>query len=129
MKLLRVYRCLCDETRLRILNLLLDGPLCVCHLTAILEIDQPKVSRHLKALKESGAVNPERCHNWTIYRIPPEPNNLLEVNLRCLQDLRREEKIFTRDLKRRGQVVAEKSLLGCGDLPVRIQELFSTPPT
>lgn len=61
MESIQVYKCLCDETRLRILNLLLEGPLCVCHLAAILGLEQPKISRHLKALKDAGAVETERC--------------------------------------------------------------------
>ncbi|MCC5788156.1 MAG: winged helix-turn-helix transcriptional regulator [Opitutales bacterium] len=124
MKSLQVYRCFCDETRLRILNLLLEGPLCVCHLTAILEMEQPKVSRHLKALKEAQAVDTERCYNWTIYRLPENPNAVLDANLRCLQDLRREEKIFARDLKRRKQAVAKNATIGCENLPQRIRALL-----
>ena len=124
MRMLQVYRCLCDETRLRILNVLLEGPLCVCHLTSILEMDQPKVSRHLKALKEAGAVEAERCYNWTIYRLSEAPNEVLKANLACLQDLRGEEKIFARDLKRRQKAIQKNSGVGCESLPEQIQALF-----
>lgn len=105
MKLVEVYKCLCDETRLRLLNLLLDGPLCVCHLARILKVDQPKVSRHLKALRDAGMVETERCYNWTIYRMSASPGELLESNLRCLQDLRGEDAVFARDLKRRKKLL------------------------
>lgn len=124
MKTVRVYRCLCDETRLRILNILLEGPLCVCHITAALNLDQPKVSRHLKALKEVGAVVTERCYNWTIYRINLSSNAILETNLRCLQDLRGEEVVFARDLRRRARAVAKSSAVHCPELPEKIRALL-----
>ncbi|MCH8476015.1 MAG: metalloregulator ArsR/SmtB family transcription factor [Opitutales bacterium] len=123
MQFLRVYQCLCDETRLRILNLLLEGPLCVCHLTEILEIPQPKVSRHLKGLRDGGALETERCCNWTICRLPKTPNALLEANLRCLQDLRTEEPQFKADLVKREQTI-DRILNHPGeDLPAQIRSL------
>lgn len=127
MKTLQVYRCLCDETRLRILNLLLEGPLCVCHLAEILELDQPKVSRHLKALKDTGSIDTERCYNWTICRIGERPSTVLEANLKCLQDLRSEEPVFAGDLSKRAKTVAKLSMDACGDLPARILEVCRTP--
>lgn len=102
-----LYRCLCDENRLRILNLLIEGPLCVCHLAEVLEVDQPKVSRHLKALKMSGMVETERHFNWTICRIARRPLPVLEANLKCLQDLRGEEPVFKADLRRRSKIIAQ----------------------
>jgi ArsR family transcriptional regulator len=40
MKLVQIYRCFCDETRLRMLHLLTRGPLCVCHFQDILREPQ-----------------------------------------------------------------------------------------
>lgn len=105
MDYVRIYKCLCSWTRLRIVNLLQEGPLCVCHLGEILDLEQPKVSRHLKALKEAGTVETQRCYNWTIYRITDRPNALLEANLKCLQDLRAEKAQFRTDLERRGELI------------------------
>jgi len=82
-----VYKCLCDETRLRILNLLREGPLCVCHLHDALRLPQPKVSKQLAYMKRNGLLVSRRRANWTIYAIPERRNPLLEENLRCLQDL------------------------------------------
>jgi len=123
MKTIQVFQCLCDETRLRILNLLLEGPLCVCHLAAILKLEQPKVSRHLKALKAAGAVETERCYNWTICRIATVPNPVLEANLRCLQDLRGEERQFQNDLKTRQKTVTKLGSRDCMTLPSKIRDL------
>ncbi len=50
----RIFKALADETRLRILALLLEGELCVCELIAALELPQSTTSRHLAYLRNSG---------------------------------------------------------------------------
>jgi ArsR family transcriptional regulator, arsenate/arsenite/antimonite-responsive transcriptional repressor len=54
------FKALADSTRLRILNLLLQGELCVCDIQYVLEISQPATSRHLAYLKNSGMVMDKR---------------------------------------------------------------------
>ena len=97
MELVRIYQCLCDRTRLRILHLLGHGPLCVCHLQEILREPQVKVSRHLAYLKARRLVEMDKCANWRIYRLPARPPRELATNLRCLQDCSREDAVFRRD--------------------------------
>lgn len=123
MQLMKVYHCFCDATRLRILNLLVEGPLCVCHLAEILDLPQPKVSRHLKALRDAGALETERCCNWTIYHLPQAPNAILETNLKCLQDVRGEEPLFRRDLKKRAAIIKRIASNSNADLPEQIRIL------
>ncbi|WFB35531.1 metalloregulator ArsR/SmtB family transcription factor [Kiritimatiellota bacterium B12222] len=96
-KLLAVYKCLCDETRLRILNLLQVSPLCVCHIQHVLDISQVNVSRHLAYLKKHDLVETTRVQNWTIYTLPQDPSPELALNLACLQDLVQTEEIFKQD--------------------------------
>ncbi len=102
-QLCRVYRCLCELPRLRILNLLqargAEG-LCVCHFQEILNEPQVKISKHLKYLRTHGLVESERRANWTLYSLPATPDPVLEGNLKCLQDLQREIPIFRDDLRR-----------------------------
>lgn len=97
MRLLQIYECFCDETRLRIIHLLIRGPLCVCHLQEILGQPQVKVSRHLAYLKMRGLVESTRHQHWVIYRLPEDRTPELEANLKCLQDCRQTEKIFKQD--------------------------------
>ena len=52
----QLFKGLADQTRLRILNLLIHGELCVCDIQYVLESPQPNVSRHLTYLKNSGLV-------------------------------------------------------------------------
>ncbi|APZ41964.1 metalloregulator ArsR/SmtB family transcription factor [Acidihalobacter ferrooxydans] len=67
------FRALSDGTRLRCLMLLQrEGELCVCELTQALDLSQPKISRHLAALREAGVVLDRRAGQWVHYRIHPE---------------------------------------------------------
>jgi ArsR family transcriptional regulator len=50
------FKALAEPTRLRIMNLLLRTPLCVCEMAAILKLPQPLLSRHLAYLRNSGLV-------------------------------------------------------------------------
>ena len=97
MELIRIYECLCDRTRLRILALLGDVPLCVCHLQEILAEPQVKISKHLGYLKTRGLVEAKREGNWMMYQLPAKPSRELKANLACLQDCAREDPVFRRD--------------------------------
>jgi len=98
--LVRVYECLCDETRLRILHLLQHGPLCVCHFQSILDEPQVKISKHLAYLRERGLVEVERHQNWMIYSLPRKRSRELGSNLKCLQDCAQENRVFRADLRK-----------------------------
>jgi ArsR family transcriptional regulator len=98
MKLVRIYQCLCDETRLRILQLLSQRPLCVCHLQEILGRPQVQVSQHLSRMKKDGLVEANRHHNWMIYSLPVKKVPALKAHLKCLQDCVQSEAIFKKDL-------------------------------
>ena len=74
-----VFRALADQTRLRILGLLLTGEVCVCHIHDSLRISQPKASRHLAYLRQSGLVATRREGLWVHYRLATLPDAVLEV--------------------------------------------------
>lgn len=97
MDIVKIYECLCDPTRLRILNLLHSGPLCVCHIQEILGEPQVKISRHLNYLKTRGLVDARREANWMIYSLPVERPRELDVNLDCLQERAAGDKLLKRD--------------------------------
>jgi ArsR family transcriptional regulator, arsenate/arsenite/antimonite-responsive transcriptional repressor len=71
-ELATVYRALADETRLRLLVLLKDGEVCVCHLQGSLRLPQPTISRHLAYLRKSGLVIARREGIWMHYRLAPQ---------------------------------------------------------
>jgi ArsR family transcriptional regulator len=67
-----LFQMLSDATRLRTLMLLAAEPeLCVCELTHALNLPQPKISRHLAHLRESGLLLARREGQWMYYRIDP----------------------------------------------------------
>jgi len=114
--LIRIYECLCDTTRLRVLNVLAQGPLCVCHFQEILREPQVKISKHLAYLRARGLVEVEREGNWMIYELPAKPSRELKANLACLQDCARENPVFRRDLARLKKLApkfAETGPCGC----------------
>ena len=64
-----IFKALSDETRLRIIKLLEGGELCVCDITAALDMVQPKVSFHLSALKEAGLTKDRKSGKWIHYSL------------------------------------------------------------
>jgi len=67
---LELFKQLSDTTRLRCLALMIsEGELCVCELTHALDLSQPKISRHLAQLRESGVVQSRRAGHWVHYRV------------------------------------------------------------
>lgn len=105
MTLVEIYECLCDETRIRILNLLSHGPLCVCHFQELLEAPQVKISKHLNYLKKHGMVEVRKYQNWRIYELPQKRSKELQLHLKCLQDCVQEQPVFNADLRRLRRIV------------------------
>jgi ArsR family transcriptional regulator len=64
-----VFKALADKTRLRILALLGNNEVCVCHIHDSLGLPQPTVSRHLAYLRKSGLVAARRDGVWMHYQI------------------------------------------------------------
>ena len=72
-ELAAVSRALGDETRLRILNLLVErGETCVCELMEMLATTQSNVSFHLTVLKNAGLIGDKKIGKWMFYRIDLE---------------------------------------------------------
>jgi ArsR family transcriptional regulator, arsenate/arsenite/antimonite-responsive transcriptional repressor len=123
-ELVRIYECLCDLTRLRLLHVLADGPLCVCHFQAVLGEPQVKISKHLGYLRERGLVECEREGNWMVYALPAKPGHELKRNLACLQDCAKEQPVFRRDrerLRKLAPKIASDGPCGCGPVAAKKQ--------
>jgi ArsR family transcriptional regulator, arsenate/arsenite/antimonite-responsive transcriptional repressor len=63
------FAALADKTRLRLLNLMLDGEVCVCFFAETLGTNNPKISLHLAYLKRAGLVASRRDGKWMHYRM------------------------------------------------------------
>jgi ArsR family transcriptional regulator len=86
----RLFKALSDKTRLRILNLLRTGELCVCDLVSVLDVPQPTVSRHLAYLRKVGLVTVRKEGVWCYYQLAPASNDFeksLWTCLDCCSDL------------------------------------------
>lgn len=64
-----LFLALGDRTRLRLLNLIADGEVCVCYLVDVLGESQPKISRHLAYLRRAGVVQARREGKWMHYSL------------------------------------------------------------
>jgi len=62
-------RALADDTRWRIVRLVMDDALCVCELADILGMPQSSVSSHVQIIRKAGLLESERCGKWTYFRI------------------------------------------------------------
>jgi ArsR family transcriptional regulator len=65
----RLFRALADPTRLRLINLIAEQEVCVCHFVEVLNAPQPKISRHLAYLRRAGIVAARRDGKWMHYRL------------------------------------------------------------
>jgi len=70
--LIKAFKALSDETRLRILNLLLERECCVCEVMQVLNISEPRASRNLSALYDAGFLKLRRQGLWALYSIDRE---------------------------------------------------------
>ena len=84
-----VLRALAEPGRWRIVELLAAEDLCVCHLVDELDIPQPLVSHHLKALRTAGIVESERFKQWVYYRLRPDAITAVASELAALRPRRR----------------------------------------
>lgn len=79
-----MFRAFSDRTRLRILHMLRGGETCVCDLQTVLDVPQPKVSRHLAYLRKAGLVSARKEGLWSYYTLAPARNEFHQKLLDCL---------------------------------------------
>jgi ArsR family transcriptional regulator len=93
-----IFQALSDETRLRVMKLLEERELCVCELMQVLEMSQPRISRHLGVLKHAGLVTDRRAGRWVFYALtggPAEPN--VHIILQSLRSLDNDNPLVAQD--------------------------------
>jgi ArsR family transcriptional regulator len=110
--LVKAMKALSDETRLRILNLLLERECCVCEVMQALDISQTRASRNLSALYDAGFLKLRKDGLWSLYSIDEEGMktyfaDLVEAVRKGLED----NEVVTRDRERLKK--AKRVGLGC----------------
>jgi ArsR family transcriptional regulator len=109
-KLNQIFKGLSDETRLRIINLLSLGELCVCDIMAVLNISQPKASRHLAYLKYSGLVENRREGLWMHYSLKSDLDKGILALINLIVQWRKKYSILQQDILKLTMRLNEKSL-------------------
>ena len=103
-----VYAALADPTRLRILSLLGDGEICVCHIHASLDVPQPTASRHLAYLRKAGLVEARRDGIWMHYKMAALDNPVIAAVVKAALHALTHADISAKD-ERRLQVALKAS--------------------
>lgn len=120
MELIHLLKAIGDETRIRILNVLNYGPLCVCELEEILTLTQSNVSRHLNKLMNVGIVSYYKDAKFVYYYIEkniinqyPFIEEILETELKKINKLEQDYKSLV-DFKNKGinceNIIAYKNI-------------------
>ncbi|MEJ5172096.1 MAG: metalloregulator ArsR/SmtB family transcription factor [Hydrogenothermaceae bacterium] len=66
----KLFYALSDKTRLKIVKILLDnGEVCVCNLQRVFNTSQPKISFHMRILRDAGIVRGEKRGKWVYYKL------------------------------------------------------------
>jgi len=94
-----LFKALADKTRLRILALLGNNEVCVCHIHDSLGLPQPTVSRHLAYLRRSGLVAARRDGVWMHYRVSRSLNPVIQGFVMAAVDALQQLPATTQDRK------------------------------
>ena len=99
--LISAIKALSNETRLRIVNILLERECCVCEVMQSLDISQTRASRNLGILQEAGFLKTRRDGLWIVYSIDWETTNQYSSSLaRLLKETPVISDILARDKER-----------------------------
>lgn len=96
----QLFKGLADQTRIRILNLLIHGELCVCDIHYVLESPQPNVSRHLTYLKNSGLVLDRRDGSRMFYRLAQPTDGVHKLLFGFLRDAFQSSALLAEDSRK-----------------------------
>ena len=105
----QTFKALADATRLRILNLLLHGELCVCDIQFVLDSPQPNVSRHLTYLKNAGLVQDRREGPRIYYSLVRDTRSVHRDVFPFLLELFAQSKILKDDLRKLNKAIERGS--------------------
>ena len=88
----QLFQALADHTRLRLLHLMSRREVCVCYFAQLLEVPQPKISRHLAHLRKAGLVTVRREGKWMHYRLAKLGDPVADGVLKNILETLRQDK-------------------------------------
>lgn len=99
--LIKTFKALSDETRLRIMKILLERECCVCEIMQALDISQTRASRNLGILQDVGFLKSRRDGLWIVYSIDWQAVNRHAISLaKLLKRSSLSDEILTQDMER-----------------------------
>ena len=113
-ELAQLYKALSEETRIRIMLLLMKGELCVCDIQAVLDESQSKISRHLAYLKHSGLLRSKRVGVWMHYLIRESADATCKAQLAFMGEQLSKLPQYQEDMRKLREFQEQK---GCEALP------------
>jgi ArsR family transcriptional regulator len=105
-----MFRAVSDRTRLRILCLVHKKEFCVGDIVDILQVPQPRVSRHLAYLRKAGLATVRKTGLWCYYSLTPPQTAFHKKLLSCLTNCFSEVPQIQADLARATEI---KNFGGC----------------
>ncbi len=120
--MLKAFKVLSDETRLRVLNLLLEHETCVCEVMQALEISQSKASRCLSALYDAGFLKMRKEGLWSLYSFDAENIRGFQSNrVEAVEEGLKENKVVALDAERlkKAERIGIRCSGGLADTPCR----------
>jgi ArsR family transcriptional regulator, arsenate/arsenite/antimonite-responsive transcriptional repressor len=106
-KLLKVIRALSDETRIRIVKVLLERDCCVCEVMQALDISQSRASRNLSILEEVGFINSTREGIWVVYSINNDGDDCVDYLLKMMRTCLKNNETIELDRERLTKAIRE----------------------
>ncbi len=123
--LIKVMKALSDETRLRILKVLLEKECCVCEVMQALDISQSRASRNLGILQEAGFLKAKRDGMWIVYSVDCQTANQYATSLaELLRDSLVNNEVLEKDRERLKHAV--RTGPGCRQATKEVIEQIST---
>lgn len=110
LKLELILRAVADRTRLRLINLLQEGELCVCDLASLLAVPQPTISRHLAILRHCGLAVDRREGTRVVYTLAQAETPAVQALWRFLLEASSQEEVLQSDRERLRHVRRQGSL-------------------
>lgn len=98
-QLTSLFKVLSDETRLRMLILLFSEDMCVCQLSGVLDVSQPKISKNLSKLRDINLVTDQRKEKFVYYSLNTD-NKLLNAILKDILENIKNYPLISHDLLR-----------------------------
>lgn len=111
-EMIKTFKALSDETRLRILNIIVQKECCVCEVMQALDISQSRASRNLRILEDAGFLKSHREGAWVHYAMNEEPSGNFTLRVaRLTAELSVKKSLFKADRARLKRAVK----MGTGD--------------